>query len=51
MREYFDKHVKTNNPYNKGIYYAFITWDGYDFENNAHSPKEAKERLWAYLTK
>jgi hypothetical protein len=45
-REYFDKYVKTNNPYNKPIFYAFITWAGTDFSEKGKSTESAIENLW-----
>lgn len=42
----FNRLVKTSNPYGKALWYAHITWNGYDYNANGVDAEDAIDNLW-----
>lgn len=37
------------NPYGDRVYFASITWNGYDYYADSSDKQEALNKLWDYL--
>lgn len=48
-KETFYRIVKTMNPYGDRVYFASITWNGYDYYADSSDEQEALNKLWGYL--